>query len=425
MLYSLVRRYSPEDVIFYIMDFSSHVLNIFQKTPHCGAAVDERDPDAVDRLFKLLREAIEDRKKRFAGAQVNSFDAYREVEKLPLMLVIVDNFAGLTSLPKGNAYFSTFSDYMRDGVSYGIKILVTGGHLNEFSNKMRQECGTRLALQVKDRFAYSDVLGARTTYVPPAVRGRGMCVVDGRSLEYHTAMYLAGSSEQERVRLLQEELEALATKYEGCTPAPRLPVFSEEETYEEFSRPFAPGRIPLGYAARDFKRVALPLKQWYSLSLYFGNPVGVGPVLHNLLYAAGREGMEVIVVRRRCGSLFEDDSGSRPDSGFPGTISFLESDAPSSILLQNRIVAEIGERKVFRNAYCEAHGLQPTDPYALKEAFRYIQKNTKPLLILFESFYDFCKNADDACPGASPDGVSAGRRLSLLFRCLLLSGRRC
>ena len=151
--------------------------------------------------------------------------------------------------------------------------------------------------------------------------------------------------------------------------------------------------------------MALPLKQCYSLSLYFGNPVGVEPVLRNLLYAAKREAMEVIIVRRRSGSLFEGEE-DRADGGL--TVRYLESDAPSSLRLQDRIVQEIGERKVFRNAYCEAHGLQPTDPDALKEAFRYIQQHTRPLLILFERFLDFCKNADDACLGLLPTVFQQG-----------------
>ena len=411
MLYSLAQWYSPEEVIFYILDFSSHVLNVFGALPHCGATLDENDTDAIARFFKMLRETITERKKKFAEAQVSSFEAYRDVGVMPLMLVVIDNFAGLVATEQGNTYFNTLHEFMRDGVSYGIKIVASGSHLNEFSTRTRQEAGSRITLQLKDKFAYGDVLNARCNYTPPEVKGRGICSLDGRLLEYHTAMYVGGQTERERIRLLRSDVQALAGRYAGCQPAPRLPVFSETETYEEFCRSFGSERIPLGYAVKDFKRIALPFKQMYSLSLYFGNPVGVAPVLRNLLYAADANDMEVLLLKKTLGSRFEGPDAI-PVSRNVTLMSCTEAD---SVTLWNRLAQEIGTRKVHRNAYCEAHGLQPTDADAMQQASRYIRRHTRPLLVLFESFHDFCKNADDSCLKILPTIFQQGAGYNYYF----------
>lgn len=102
-------------------------------------------------------------------------------------------------------------------------------------------------------------------------------------------------------------LQTVAAENQGFRTAQRLPVISETETYAEFADRFQAGRIPLGYSLSDAKQIALPLKQLSPLALYFGNPMGIAPVLENFLYAAKRERADLIVVRRQKGSLFRAD----------------------------------------------------------------------------------------------------------------------
>jgi S-DNA-T family DNA segregation ATPase FtsK/SpoIIIE len=72
MLYNAAHDYSPEDVNFYILDFSSKLLNIFKDTPHCGVYLTDEDEDSLERFFKFLTEMIETRTKLFDEAKVNS-----------------------------------------------------------------------------------------------------------------------------------------------------------------------------------------------------------------------------------------------------------------------------------------------------------------------------------------------------------------
>lgn len=48
MLFSLVRDYSPGQLQFYVLDYSSGMLRLFQKLPHCAAVLTEDDNAALD-----------------------------------------------------------------------------------------------------------------------------------------------------------------------------------------------------------------------------------------------------------------------------------------------------------------------------------------------------------------------------------------
>lgn len=399
MLFSLVNEYSPEDVIFYILDFSSHNLNIFAKLPHCGVSLDEEHENDIERFFVLLQNTINERKKLFAEVEVSSFEAYRQVAKLPLMLVIIDSMEGLSSLAKGNLYFSSMSDFMRDAGSYGIKFIITGNHTNAFSTRMRQEGGTRIALRAKDKFAYQDILNIKVKSVPSDVKGRGLYDYDGTPLEFHTAMAVTEGNDQERMQILKKKLKNIENKYNTNYKAPSLSMIREGETYEDFCEGYTPGRIPLGYSAIDIRKIYLPFYQMYNLSLYFGNEIGFKPIIKNYIQIAAKEKMRTIIVKRKACSIMTDTNLNEMLDDLYLNVSIIEPTLDDIKKLQELLIEEIGIRKAVRNEYFEQNGIVVVgtpDADTMAPASKYIRTKTTPMLILFESFIDFVNATDEA-----------------------------
>lgn len=391
MLLDLIEHYTPEQVVFYILDFSSKLLTRFKRVPHCGAVLTDEDEPAIDRLFELISNEIKRRQRLFAQAQVNSYEAYCRIQQIPLMLVFIDGVVNFTSIKKGNMYYSTIHEYMRDGAVYGIKFILAGGHYNEFSMRVRQEAGVHLGMNLKDRYSYFDVMGIKTNYVPPALPGRGLCLWDDRPLEFQTAIFSVEEDPQLAAQQLQEELQRIAERDAGCKTAQKLSMLSETETYAEFSGKFEKGRIPLGYTLDEIKPVALPLRQMFSMSVYFGNEIGIEPVADNLLDAFCREQMELVIVQRRHGSLFEPGSErvARLQQRTKVTVLGCTEEAIDQLidLLIQAMVARAGLKK----EYVENQHLDETDPSNAIRAFDYIRARTAPLMVLFESYYDLAK----------------------------------
>lgn len=403
MLYSLVSRYSPQEVNYYLIDLSDGALSGFKNTPHCGAYLTDENEKDVGRLLKFIHDMIVHRRKLFAQEEIMDFDVYRRIHPLPLVLVIVDGFMNVKGLNGGETYFLMFQDYLREGSGFGIRFMLTCNHDNEVGAKSKQELDYRIALQAKDRYEYGDILDVRCTYVPPAVNGRGMCVQEGRPLEYHVAMLDCDRPQQKRAELLRERLSRLMQRYEDDIAAERLPMPDFDQDYEYFCAGFQKERIPLGYSLTDMKMTAIPFQQLHSMSLYFGNPKGVVPVFRNLLTAAGKSRMDVCIVRRQtvsengksANSVFDVNAEDYAASGFKGNLTVYDCTKEQLMALSDKLMDEIRARNVFRDEYSVSQGIPLERKGRSVKAAKYIREHALPLFVMIENFADFCMACRD------------------------------
>lgn len=396
MLLNLAQRYTPEQVNFYILDFSSKLLTQFRRIPHCGIVLTDEDEPSIDRLFEMITDETKRRQKLFAQAEVNSYEAYCRVEKLPLWVVVIDGVVNFTSIKKGNFYYSTIHDFMRDGAPYGIKFVLAGGHYNEFSMRVRQEASEHIGMNQKDKYGYFDILGGKTEYLPPCLPGRGLCIWEEQPLEFQGAILSDSEDQQAAAQQLRAALDEIAARDAAYPPAMRLPMVEEGQSYAEFCEKFAPMRIPLGYNLSDAKPVALPLRQTFSLTVYNGNPAGAEHIVSTLLQAYCREHMELFIVRRNFNSIYADGSDLLQQLQAQTKVTLFEQDKETGLQeLFERLMAIMGERMQLRNEFVQQNGLTRGDPQNTVRAFEYIHAHSTPLMVIFENYYEFAKSLYD------------------------------
>lgn len=56
------KKYTPDDVNIYAIDFSSKILGVFAEAPHMGGVMYENDLDKIDKFFHMLKQMLQDRK---------------------------------------------------------------------------------------------------------------------------------------------------------------------------------------------------------------------------------------------------------------------------------------------------------------------------------------------------------------------------
>lgn len=390
MLYSLVMKHTPEEVNFYILDLSSGVLSAFKNMPHCGAYLTKENEQDVDRLLALVQDIVAERKKQFADADVYSYDDYVNIRKLPLVLVILDGWTNIHDFAKGQQYSLGISKYMREAANYGVRFLFSVNHLNEFSSKVNQELDYKIALQAKDKFEYNDILGLRNAILPPEFPGRGLCNMEGRALEYQVAAPYCKLDGQEQAVYLQKDLQDRAVKLRDYRAAKCLPMMDSKLEYANFCTQFDLDRIPLGLSMQTMQPIAIPLQQLHTMSMYFGNPIGVSTVIFNVLSAFRREDAEVIILRRGSGTVFDRSGEEALRTLYGERCSIWDTTAENVTKLFELLVTDyIPKYRVsHRNEYCALHGIPATDKGRTIKAAKYIRSKTKPLLVLFESFAD-------------------------------------
>ena len=391
MLLDLVTHYSPAELNYYILDLSAGALNAFRGMPHCGAYLTEKEDSDVSRLFDLLREITAERKQIFAEAGVINYSAYIQVANMPLIVVVIDGFTNIRNLSRGGDYYNSIHEYLRDSANYGFRYILSCNHTNEASAKCKQEMDYRLSLHAKDRYEYGDILETRCTITPPETPGRGVCVLEGRPLEYQVCITDSNENSQTRGLNLQKRLQQIAETYREIPGARRLAMIEDNQEYSDFCAGFETGRLPMGYSTKDLRRVALPFQQMYSLSLYFGNPAGVRPVLMNLTIAARHNNMDMIFVRREYDTLLDSATVASVKEGYEGTCTVLDCTPEGISSLNDLLYEEIRSRNVFRDEFCSSHSIPETEKGRAQKAARYIRSRTRPLFVLFESFTDLCK----------------------------------
>lgn len=416
ILYDVVMHYSPEEVNYYIMDFSSRNLSLFRGLPHCGAFVTDEDAAAVTRVFDLLQELIEERRKQFAEAEVSSFDAYLEVEKIPLVLFVIDNVTRFEEFDQSRDTYDILGNIMNSGVGYGVKVLYSVSQINDCPLRLRREAGHKIALRERDRYVYTDILDCRCTYEPYDTPGRGICVVDGECYEFQTALCRDITAERERAAMIRRDLKGIEEQYRGYQKAKRIAVLKDDMTYEEFAEGFMPERIPIGIQIGTLKKVAVPLQQLYCTSLYFGNDRGASLIMRNLLLAMKRENAEILAIKRLNSSLFESGSPLWGDGAEKQDLRLLECTQEGVGVLLERIKSTILRNREYRDRYCEEHGIQDwRHADAVRQWRREVRKHSPPLMVILESMADIVITMSTDAAGTLSSYLSSGEGFHMYF----------
>ena len=393
ILISLSEKCSPLDLNYYILDYSSRMLKVFQNTPHCGGVWGEGDEKDIIKFFSMLRTIIDERKKRFSKAVVSTFEAYREIEKIPLILVVIDNFTGLQSFNEGEEISRGINLTMRDANTVGISFIVSVSSYDDIRYQAKREFDTRIAFNANSKFEFADMLGAKPEYFPGKNAGRGMCRVGDRALEMQVAQYSSGMTEKERMKTVIQCVDNWKEIYTDFKPAEKPKILNESETYESFIYDIELGRIPLGYEAKDVKKISIPLQQLFCMSLYFGNPIGKQPVLKNYIVAMIREKMRFLIMKSSTASIFDTEEFCKIFDEANVAVTYLANSEEDSEKFVQIMIDEIGIRKNYRNQYCEDNSISPNSADVMKRCQNYIRTNTEPLIIVFENFAEFCNKA--------------------------------
>lgn len=415
MLYTLAKYYTPQEVNFYILDYSSRLLSVFKQLPHCGEVLSEDDETQLPSFFKLIQDILEERKKLFKRLGVDSYESANKLEKIPLILVVIDNLTGLSASKTGENYVYHLSEILKAGVNYGIQYVISFNHLNEATLRVKQELLDRITFHMKDKYDYSEALSLKCQYTPPDIPGRGMVVYEEEALEWQAAMYMPEIDDEERLSCLKKELQTLSVSYQNGIRAKSFVKIPEDEEYEIFAKQFPLGRIPLGYSLLDVKPVALPLRQFSKLAVYFGNLKSQDKVLKNFLYIAQREMMDIRIVKKKSGSVFTDEGEAPIPIDLYQKAQLYDCEDQDLLDLFKQLAPELIRRKELLEAYCQSHQLDFHRSSITRVTFDYMREQTQPILVVFESFLDMCEKTNQQILKGFKSYFQIARRYNIYF----------
>ena len=244
ILRSVSQRYTPREVVVYILDFGSMVLKNFEKLHHVGGVVTASEDEKLKNLFKLLTAEVEARKEQLIQAGVSSFAAYREAgyTDLPQILLMIDNLTALKELYLQED--DVLLNLCREGLSVGISIIAANAQTAGIGYKYLSNFASRIALFCTDSNEYNTLFDhcyERVEQLP------GRCLVDMEKRHMDCQIYLPfqGEKEYERVAGIREYVAWINGKNPGVRARiiPVIPeslsqVYMEENFSGEMEKPF-------------------------------------------------------------------------------------------------------------------------------------------------------------------------------------------
>lgn len=236
-LYALVHKYSPEYLNIYILDYSNHMLEPFSGLSHVGDVVFDTQLDKTEKLFILLSNIIEERKKLFQGGSYTQF-VKATGQMLPYILLVIDNYAGFRE-KTDNKYESVLLALSREGMNYGLYLAVTAGGFGagELQNRIADNFRSVVCLEMGDKFKYSEVLRTSHLDVLPEsnLKGRGLASVDGRILEFQTALAIQAADDYARAEKLRVCFSEMNRVWNGPR-AKHIPTIPENPVWDDFQQ---------------------------------------------------------------------------------------------------------------------------------------------------------------------------------------------
>lgn len=240
IVYSCITTYSSNELNMYIIDCGAETLNIFKNAPQIGDVLLQNDNDKINRLFKMLIDIMNERKKMFVefGGTIDTYNKYNE-NKLPNIVVIINNYE--TFVDNYETLEEDLIKITRECKKYGIIFITTSTSANSIRFKLRQNFNQSIALQMIDPYDYTSVLGNVHKMVPSENKGRGLIKIDD-VYEFQSASICPAENVLDVVKNTCLKLnDALNIK------AKKIPVLPETVTINDFeNQNYSLQNIPVG-----------------------------------------------------------------------------------------------------------------------------------------------------------------------------------
>jgi S-DNA-T family DNA segregation ATPase FtsK/SpoIIIE len=256
---SLGRRYSPEQLHLYALDFGTQALAPLAALPHMGSVLQPAERERHERLVRMLRDEVTRRQHLFRAAEVSRVRDYVDAHPLPAVVLLVDNWSAFTAAfddVPGMAVRDDLTRVIADGAGLGVYVVATADRPMAIPAAVSTLVPEKLALRLSDRHDFG-YFGISAKDVPQLPTGRALHA--GSRLEVQLA--IPGAP-------VAELVAALVDRW-GAAPSRALPtpvgVLPEEVALDEV----AAGAVldgddwwlPVGVGADSLTAVGLRLSE--------------------------------------------------------------------------------------------------------------------------------------------------------------------
>lgn len=305
MLYSIVNKYTPDDVNIYVLDYSAKMLSPFENLAHVGGVIYEDDSEKADKFFTMIDQIFAERKELFRGGNYAQYIRANGIGTIPVILVVIDNYSNFRTKTE-NAYDERIMQIAKDGIGFGVYLVLTasGFGMTEIPLKLADNIHTTFCLEMTDVFQYAEIMRKVHLEVFPEVnvKGRGLARIGERILEFQTAIALDAEDDFSRIDLIRQQCICLNESWTGkrarqIPSIPENPTWNQFLSWEETEKLMRTQNIlPMGYDEKYASAYGVDLSRTYCYVLSGKSRTGKTNLLKLLMYSAAMKGGDIIIV---------------------------------------------------------------------------------------------------------------------------------
>ena len=303
LIYALINKYTPQQLNIYGIDFSSKMLSAFENAPHVGGIMYENTLDRIDKFFNMIFKILDERKKIFKGGSYSQYVRSHGFT-IPSIVIAIDNYANFRE-KTNDKYGDRLIQLAKNGEGNGIYLVVTGGGFGmaEIPNRFADNFRSVVSLDMGDKFKFADVLRTmQFDTLPENVRGRGLASVEGRILEFHTALATEASDDYQRMEKISALSDEMSEAWTGASaePVPEIPekpTIEHLESLAEYKKVIQKADcLPFAYNQEDASIYSVDLSTAYSYLIGGKAKTGKTNLLKGMVSAAVNKQARIFVM---------------------------------------------------------------------------------------------------------------------------------
>jgi S-DNA-T family DNA segregation ATPase FtsK/SpoIIIE len=254
IVYDMITTHSSEEVQFYILDFGTESLKVFEGAPHIGDIVFINDIEKVKTLFNMLQTEIKNRRiilSDYSGDYSLYIKSSIKNNKnpMPIINIIINNFEAFseTYFDYRNNYEEIFSVLTRDAANYGLIFTIAVNGADGIRFRLAQNFKQKLVLQL-NKDEYFNILENARRKQPSHIFGRGLISLNKEVYEFQSAKICEWDHWRDHIKEIIEKLKETNT-----TIAVPIPVMPKTVTLEHVKTALKDlSSIPVGIMKNDF-----------------------------------------------------------------------------------------------------------------------------------------------------------------------------
>ena len=298
VLWQLVNDFTPEEALIMAVSIGQKGFGCFLAMPGClGVLGEKKDKDI---FFFHLERLFGERKGLLSGIECHQYNKSGK-KRIPLIFVIIDNYAELSKILNEKQQ-ELLLNIASEGLTLGIYLILSATGPGEIGGRLYEKIKTTIALEMSDRFQYGDIL--RQYYIPVLPKenqkGRGLCMVQGRILEFQTALAMEGQEDYAFIQMIEERgrEEEKRMREEGKALPEKIPVIPRKADYELMTEGYdwGMGKIPLGYCLQTGKLCDISVKKKTCFLISGGERTGKSTILRCLIEGALCQECKVVLI---------------------------------------------------------------------------------------------------------------------------------